>query len=216
MAEPVSRLISYLLLLEINYNEGKYRSRPMKQKGFTLIELMIVVAIIGILAAIAIPNYNRFQAKAKLSEVKINLKGIYTAKASVFAERDTFGCSDDCFCGWSTSDARYSYWCDDSGADKIAQERRVTSTRPGNSVEGCQEVTYTQNAGNTLFHVAAWGNIDGDPACDRWRMQAGFNPNQGGNDGRPVERVAREGLPLHMYDDVGNRDGDDVGLQPGK
>jgi type IV pilus assembly protein PilA len=54
--------------------------------GFTLIELMIVVAIIGILAAIAIPNFLKFQLKAKSSEGKSNLAAIRTAEESVYAE----------------------------------------------------------------------------------------------------------------------------------
>ncbi len=59
-------------------------------KGFTLIELMIVVAIIGILAALAIPNFIKFQARSKQSEVKSNLKGLFTAEKSYYQEHDTF------------------------------------------------------------------------------------------------------------------------------
>src|SRR6266540_171719 len=53
-------------------------SRIKGQQGFTLIELMIVVAIIGILAAIAIPNFLTYQARAKQSEVKLALGDIFT------------------------------------------------------------------------------------------------------------------------------------------
>ena len=65
-----------------------------RRGGFTLIELMIVVAIIGILAAIAIPNFLRFQLKAKSSEGKTNLAAIRTAEESYFAEYGLYVSSD--------------------------------------------------------------------------------------------------------------------------
>ena len=61
-----------------------------RRGGFTLIELMIVVAIIGILAAIAIPNFVRFQLRSKSSEGKTNLAAIRTAEESYFAEFGTY------------------------------------------------------------------------------------------------------------------------------
>jgi type IV pilus assembly protein PilA len=59
-------------------------------RGFTLIELMIVVAIIGILAAIAIPNFVKFQCRSKQSEAKTNLKAMFVAQEAYRGEFDSY------------------------------------------------------------------------------------------------------------------------------
>ncbi len=60
-----------------------------KQQGFTLIELMIVVAIIAILAAIAIPQYNDYTARAQMSEAYTLASGLKTPIAEAFAQDDS-------------------------------------------------------------------------------------------------------------------------------
>jgi len=65
--------------------------RGNNSKGFTLIELMIVVAIIGVLAAIALPSFLRFQCRAMQSEAKTNLGGIRVCQESYFAEYKKYG-----------------------------------------------------------------------------------------------------------------------------
>ncbi len=62
-----------------------------KQRGFTLIELMVVVVIVGILAALAIPNFLRYRAKAMQAEARSNLAGIFVAETSFFTERKEYG-----------------------------------------------------------------------------------------------------------------------------
>jgi prepilin-type N-terminal cleavage/methylation domain-containing protein len=67
-------------------------------KGFTLIELMIVVVIIAILAALAIPRFMKATSKSKQSEAKLILKQIYTMQRAYRQLYDTYACNGRTMC----------------------------------------------------------------------------------------------------------------------
>lgn len=62
-----------------------------KSRGFTLVELLIVVAIIGVLSTLGVPTFRRMIQKSKKSEAKVNLGGIFTAESAFQAEYNTYG-----------------------------------------------------------------------------------------------------------------------------
>ena len=136
----------------------KYRK---SEKGFTLIELMIVVAIIGILAAIAIPNFIRFQLKSKSSEGKVNLAAIRTAEEGYMAEYGTYVAaapSPDVTLG-----ATKQTFVNESGAG-------LGFDQLGWSPEGKVFFQYEVviDAGNAAFAAAAAANIDADATNQGW------------------------------------------------
>ncbi|WP_181790619.1 prepilin-type N-terminal cleavage/methylation domain-containing protein [Myxococcus llanfairpwllgwyngyllgogerychwyrndrobwllllantysiliogogogochensis] len=154
----------------------------MKKKGgFTLIELMIVVAIIGILAAIAIPNFIRFQAKSKQSEAKTNLKAIFTAQKAYFGEKDKY-VSDFKVVGFDPEPGnRFSYSI--NGGCNLAQPATPAGRTYANGCIGQDEArfskvpttpTYPMTAKiegecpSCDFSAVAVGNVDNDPAADTW------------------------------------------------
>jgi len=58
----------------------------MNQRGFSLVELMVVIAVIGLLAAIAVPQYQKFNGRARQTEVKTMLSSLFTAETAFFSE----------------------------------------------------------------------------------------------------------------------------------
>lgn len=129
----------------------------MERKGFTLIELMIVVSIIGILSALAIPNFLNFRGKAVQAEAKSNLGGIFVCQEIYFSDYNTYAGGSDAF---EIIDfipiagaKRYSYILDQSVLLGTVSVNPLPSGIPSSAES---------------FTAIAVTNLDDDPFIDFW------------------------------------------------
>jgi type IV pilus assembly protein PilA len=136
-------------------NQGERSLEMMcrkKEQGFTLIELMIVVAIVGILAAIAIPNFIGMQKRAKTTEAKSNLGELWVLQEAYRAESDTYVAPSGALAA-GTYDGTVG-WAELGFYPK-------GTTRYAYSVTGATASTFTAQAA---------GDIDNDGQNDVWTI----------------------------------------------
>lgn len=139
-----------------------------KYKGFTLIELMIVVAIVAFLSMISIPSFFRFLAKAKRAEAYMNLGALYVAQKSHWAETGSYatalrgpggiGWAPEGYAGGGAHERFYYTYGFAQGQEGSHHFTGKLET-PASALQGT-------SASKEGFVAAAAGDIDGDGDAD--------------------------------------------------
>lgn len=162
-------------------------SKSMNKKGFSLVELMVVVAIIGILATVAVPQVQKFIAKSRQSEARAMLGNYYTAQKTFFAEYNVYyhgfqqiGFSPEGLLRYRTGSAINNINLTNAG---YPGDFTVASVSTGPyciiNIAECDETAFVGNTltnanmTNTTFIAVSTGNIDSDADFDFWQMNQG-------------------------------------------
>lgn len=130
---------------EIKFSDSK---ASLNQKGFTLIELMIVVAVIGILASIAVPAYSEYVVRGKLVEATSALSDGRVRMEQFFQDNRTYAGGSPC----PTATPNFTYSC----SNLTSTTYTITATGTG-SISDFAYTINQANAKSTTSLRSGWG-----------------------------------------------------------
>jgi type IV pilus assembly protein PilE len=122
------------------------------QKGFTLVELMIVVAIVGILASVALPSYSNYVRRGKIAEATTNLTGLRVSMEQYYQDNRTYqNAAGACGVVMPTSPQYFTMTCVAPTVDTYT----ITATGIGSMLNFAYTIN-TQNAKASTITAAGW------------------------------------------------------------
>ena len=134
---------------------------PIESRGFTLIELMITVAIIAILAAIALPNYTQYVVRGKIAEATSELSQWRNRMERYFQDNRSF--EDGCDATKPAGTKYFTYTCE-------ADKESYTLTATGIAAQGVNGYVYTVDESNAKA-TTQFAGAAASASC--WQTRAG-------------------------------------------
>jgi type IV pilus assembly protein PilE len=136
-----------------------------RQRGFTIIELMITVAIIGFLAVIALPAYNDYVQRAKLTEAFTALSDFRVRMEQFYQDNRRYDGAGLNGCGVAGPNSKYfNFLC----APSLAPSQTYTITATGLANEGLTNFVYTLNENNVRVTTTLGVGWSGAPNAACW------------------------------------------------